>query len=75
MGQLEVRAIDAQLQGGWRALFLGMLRGAAWELTCGFCKARFRRVTYFVLSSIDCPYCQSRNVLPIRPRPRKLRRY
>ena len=66
MGQLEMPAIDARMEAGVRGFLLGLIRGASWELTCGFCRQRFRRLQYSVRTSIDCPFCGTRNVLPSR---------
>ena len=65
MGQLQLNAIDARLETGLRGLLLAMIRGAQWELTCGFCKERFRKVLFIAWSSAVCPYCGARNLLPV----------
>ena len=65
MAQLRVRAIDPRLETGPRGLLLGMIRGARWELTCGFCKERFARTQLLLSTHADCPYCGTRNLLPI----------
>ena len=64
MGQLKVMAIDARLETGPIGLLLSLIRGARWELTCGFCKERFRKVLLLFLGFADCPYCGTRNLLP-----------
>ena len=64
VGQLRLNAINAQLETGLVGLLLGMIRGARWELTCGFCKERFRKVQFMVFSTAVCPYCGTRNLLP-----------
>jgi len=63
VGQLTVRAIDPRLQNGIRGFLLGMIRGARWELTCGFCKERFRTLQHLFLLTADCPFCGTRNLL------------
>lgn len=70
MGQLKVNAINARLQDGLLGLLLGMARSARWELTCGFCKERFRKVQYLASSTAVCPYCGTRNLLPVPRFPR-----
>lgn len=65
MGQLRLNAIDAQLDTGFRGFMLAMVRGAGWELTCGFCKQRFRKVIFLTWSSAVCPFCGTRNLLPV----------
>lgn len=62
--QLKVRAIDARLESGPLGLLLSLIRGARWELTCGFCKERFRKIQYIFTGFADCPYCGTRNLLP-----------
>jgi hypothetical protein len=64
VGQLRLSAIDARLETGLVGLLLGMIRVARWELTCGFCKERFRIVHLIWFSSAVCPYCGTRNLLP-----------
>ncbi len=63
MGQLRVRAIDARLENGVKGFLLGMIRGARWKVTCGFCKERFRTLQHLYLTTADCPYCGTRNLL------------
>jgi len=48
MGRLTVDGINPILaMRGWRSL-LWVIRGASWEVTCGFCRTRFRRATLVV---------------------------
>jgi rRNA maturation endonuclease Nob1 len=65
VGQLKVNAINARLETGLRGFLFSMIRGARWELTCGFCKERFSRVQPIFWSSAVCPYCGTRNLLPV----------
>jgi hypothetical protein len=62
MGELKVEAIDPVLMTGWRSL-LSLVRGAEWELTCGFCRVRFRKIVSLFASSVTCPACGTRNLL------------
>lgn len=64
MAQLKVRAIDPRLETGPLGLLLSLIRGARWELTCGFCKERFGKVQLLFMGFSDCPYCGARNLLP-----------
>ncbi|MEJ7803774.1 MAG: hypothetical protein WKH68_10460 [Candidatus Limnocylindria bacterium] len=63
MGQLVVRAIDPRLKNGLKGFLLGMIRGARWELTCGFCKQQFRTLQHLFSQTADCPFCGTRNLL------------
>ena len=45
---------------------------ARWEVTCGFCRTRFRRVVLDLLigsrlSRVACPACGTHNLLPRHP--------
>ena len=64
VAQLKLNAIDAQLLNRWLD-FLWIFRVARWELTCGFCRMRFKKDVYWVASWIDCPGCGTRNLLPV----------
>ena len=65
VGQLRLNAIDARFATGLIGWLLGMVRCLRWDLTCGFCKGRFRKVLHFAYSTADCPYCGTRNLLPV----------
>jgi hypothetical protein len=65
MAQLRLDAINARLESGWLGVLLGIARFARWDLTCGFCRQRVRKVQFLVWSSVVCPYCGTRNVLPV----------
>jgi hypothetical protein len=74
-GMLTVEAINPVLLSGWRSL-IWMIRGAKWELTCGFCRTHFQSYAPMVASYIDCPSCGTRNRLssagwPWRPMGRR----
>ena len=62
MGQLKVEAIDPVLVTGWRSL-VWVFRGVEWELTCGFCRERFRRVVWLFSGSVVCSACGTRSLL------------
>jgi hypothetical protein len=63
VGRLKVEAINPVLvTSGWRSL-LWMIRGAAWELTCGFCRTRSRRMVSLLAGSVICPACGTENLL------------
>jgi hypothetical protein len=63
VGRLKVEAINPVLvTSGWRSL-LWMIRGAAWELTCGFCRTRSRRMVWLFAISVICPACGTENLL------------
>jgi uncharacterized Zn-finger protein len=67
---LEVPAIDP-VQISWLPAFLGIL--SHWEVTCGFCRTRFRRFTWELMvgsrmSRVTCPKCGTHNLLPHHPR-------
>jgi hypothetical protein len=64
MGQLQLRAIDPQLDIGLAAALLASMYFARWELTCGFCRTRFRKTQIFTFTWADCPNCGTRNLLP-----------
>jgi rRNA maturation endonuclease Nob1 len=38
---------------------------ARWELTCGFCKTRFRKIQPLAWDGSVCPACGTRNLLPV----------
>ena len=63
MSQLELEAINPVRTDSWRTLHW-VARMGRWELTCGFCRTRFTSVRSFVRSSIVCPGCGTRNLLP-----------
>ncbi len=63
MALLQVEAINPVLTTtGWRSM-LWLIRGADWNLTCGFCRTRFHTIAYLGAMSIDCPECGTRNRL------------
>jgi hypothetical protein len=65
VGRLKVEAINPVLvTSGWRSL-LWMIRGAAWEFTCGFCRTRSRRMVYLLAGSVFCPACGTENLLRV----------
>ncbi len=70
MSQLELEAINPIRTDSWRTLHW-VARLGRWEVTCGFCRLRFTSVGSFVRSSVVCPSCGTRNLLPDSP---KLRR-
>jgi hypothetical protein len=67
VGPLEIEAINAERIDSWRS-FSWVVRLTRWELTCGFCRLRFRRLAPFARSEIDCPQCGTRNLLPDSPK-------
>jgi len=69
---LEIRAINPVRTDSWRSLHW-IARLARWEATCGFCRTRFSRTNMFFWSSIVCPSCGARNLLPFSPRARSPR--
>lgn len=65
MSQLRVNAVNASFDSGRYGLVLGLLRIARWELTCGLCRERVRLIQRYGFSAITCPYCGTRNLLPV----------
>jgi hypothetical protein len=65
MGQLRLSAIDATWQGGWLGLLLSLALVFRWDFTCGFCKSRVRKVQFRAWSTAVCPFCGTRNLLPV----------
>jgi hypothetical protein len=65
VGQLTVNAIDARQELGFSGFLLALLRTSRWELTCGFCKEPSRRYQWLWASTVVCPYCGTRNRLPV----------
>lgn len=66
---LEVEAINP-VQVGWLPSNLSLV--ARWEVTCGFCRVRFRRTLVELLwgtrlSWVGCPACGTHNLLPHHP--------
>lgn len=61
--QLVVRAIDARLKHGRKGFLVAMIRGARWELTCGFCKERFRTLQHLFSRIAECPHSVERELL------------
>ena len=59
---LTVEAINPVLVSRWRSL-LWMIRGAKWELTCGYRRTHFASYAWLFATSIDCPSCGTRNRL------------
>jgi hypothetical protein len=65
---LEVKAINPV-----RSAFIpGLSVVASWEVTCGFCRTRFRRVVFELIvgsrmSWVGCPACGTHNLLPHHP--------
>jgi rRNA maturation endonuclease Nob1 len=66
VGQLRVQAINARMETGWLGFAFALIRGMRWNLTCGFCKRPFRKNVYMISTSAVCPYCGTRNLLPMR---------
>jgi hypothetical protein len=66
MARLTVDAINPELIEPWPAALtaLGVVR---WELTCGFCRTRFRRTVWMIWSLAACRACGTRNDLEYRP--------
>jgi hypothetical protein len=67
---LEAKAIDP-VQLVWLPSNLGI--ASRWEVTCGFCRTRFQRVTSELMvgsrmSWVACPKCGTHNLLPHHPR-------
>jgi DNA-directed RNA polymerase subunit RPC12/RpoP len=60
-----MNAVDARFQTGLLGLVLGIARFARWDIRCGFCQEQFRKVQPLVWSSSVCPYCGTRNLLPV----------
>jgi hypothetical protein len=65
LGRLKLPAINARFESGLTGWLLAMVRSARWELICGFCKQRFRKVQFFGWSTIECPFCGTVNELPV----------
>ncbi len=66
---IEVEAIDP-VRVGWLPANLGPI--SRWEVTCGSCRARFRRglvepLWGTRLSWVGCPACGAHNLLPHHP--------
>jgi rRNA maturation endonuclease Nob1 len=61
--QLRVEAINPVLDESWRS-FRWVVRAARWEVTCGFCRTRFKDTGWMLRSSVVCPACGTRNLLP-----------
>jgi hypothetical protein len=66
---VEIPAVDA-VQIGWLPASLSLV--ARWEVTCGVCRTRFRRVLIELLwgtsmSWVGCPACGAHNLLPHHP--------
>ena len=57
-------AINPQRADSWRSL-MWLVRGARWDFTCGFCRQRFRGITWILSSTIACPACGTQNILPV----------
>jgi DNA-directed RNA polymerase subunit RPC12/RpoP len=70
MGQLEVEAINAQRDTGWRGWALAMVWYTRWDLTCGFCRRPFASNLFGAATALDCPHCGTRNLLPVLRFPR-----
>ena len=69
---LEIEAINP-VRSTWLPGNFGIL--ARWEVTCGFCRVRFARLVWELMigsamSSVTCPKCGTRNLLPHHPRVR-----
>jgi len=64
MGLLSVEAIGARFVGRFLD-FRWLLQGAPWELTCGFCREHFKTTVYSDYGAAQCPFCGTRNLLPI----------
>jgi rRNA maturation endonuclease Nob1 len=63
VAQLKVNAINPRMERGVVGLLLGMVRTARWELTCGFCRERFRNFQFLLSSTAVCPFCGTSNLL------------
>lgn len=63
MSQLRVEAINPVLDEAWRS-FRWVVRAARWEVTCGFCRTRFKDTGWMLRSSVVCRACGTRNLLP-----------
>ena len=66
---LEMEGIDP-VRFGWLPASLGIV--ARWEVTCGFCRTRFSRVRWELLTGsrlswVACPACGTHNLLPHHP--------
>lgn len=66
---LNVEGIDP-VQLVWLPANLGI--ASRWEVTCGRCRKRFRRVLWELMigskmSWVGCPHCGARNLLPHHP--------
>ena len=74
---LEVEAINPVRLGMFPPNVLYVV--GRWEVTCGFCRTRFRRIVLDViigsrLSKVTCPACGTHNLLPHHPNVRVRRR-
>jgi hypothetical protein len=72
---VEVEGINP-VQVGWLPGNLGLV--SRWEVTCGACRARFRRMLVELLwgsrlSWVGCPVCGAHNLLPHHPAMRSRR--
>lgn len=63
MSQLKVDAINPVLDESFRSL-RWLVRAARWEVTCGFCRSRFKDTGWMLRGSVVCPACGTRNLLP-----------
>ena len=64
VGTLTIDAIGAERIDTWRSLHW-TLRLVRWEVTCAFCRLRFRRSTWYIRSFVECPECGTRNVIRV----------
>lgn len=63
MPKLTVNAINPVFDESFRSL-RWLVRAARWELTCGFCRTRFKDTGWILRSTAVCPACGTRNLLP-----------
>jgi hypothetical protein len=67
---LEVEAVNPVRLGMFPPNLLFAF--ARWEVTCGFCRTRFKRTVLDLMvgskmSSVGCPGCGAHNLLPHHP--------
>jgi len=67
VSQLEIEGINPVRTDSWRSLHW-VARLGRWEVTCGFCRNRFTSTGSTVRSSVFCPNCGTRNLLPHSPK-------
>jgi len=67
---LEVEAVNPVRLGMFPPNLLFIF--ARWEVTCGFCRTRFKRIVLDLMvgskmSWVGCPACGAHNLLPHHP--------